>query len=150
MRPTTIVLRLPAPLLSAIALAIATTFVWSTVAVGWWWATLLIAVASGLTIAPRLSCWTIGLGGGILGWGLPLAWMAALGAPVARASTDLSSLMGYSFGALAVVVTVVVGAALSACGVWLGRAGRAGRAYLRVAVISDDTLAHDAADEGTE
>ena len=85
----------------------------------------------------------IGLGSGILGWGLPLAWMATRGAPVTRASTDLSSLMGDSFSSLAVVVTVLVGAVLSACGVWLERALRSD---LPAKITNDDPPPYEATD----
>ena len=112
------------PFLTPVATVLGTTIVWLTGAWGWWWVALVLGLVVGLMVRRRLACWCVGLGSGLLGWGLPLAWMS-ISSPVARASTDLSSLMGYSFSAMAVLVTLVVGSALGACGTWLGRALRA-------------------------
>lgn len=109
--------------LSTIRLVVATALVWVAVANGWWWATLVVGLVVGLTTRRRLACWTIGVGAGALGWGLPLLWMSFF-SPLGAASTDLSSLMGYSFSPLAVVVTVLVGTVLAVCGTWLGRVVR--------------------------
>ncbi len=111
---------------AALELVGATAVVW--IALGWgaWWVTLVVGVVVGFTVRRTRRAWVVGVGAGLLGWGLPLAWRA-LGAPVGGAARDISSLMGYSVAGVALLVTLVVGGALGACGTWLGRAARAYR-----------------------
>lgn len=104
-------------------LALATALVWAAGTLGWWWAALVVGLVDGLLVRGRSRCWTLGVGAGVLGWSLPLVWMS-FSSPVGAAARDLSSLMGYSFAATSVLVTLLVGGALGACGTWLGRALR--------------------------
>ena len=102
---------------------LAVVAVWAATVVGWWWAALPVAALLGGFLPARGWAWTTGLASGLLGWALPLAWVGRSG-QLLHASTDLSSLMGYHFGPLAIVVTVLVGTLLGLCGVWLGRVVR--------------------------
>ena len=105
-------------------LALVTVIVVLGLALGWWWVTFVAGLAAGVAVRRARRAVFVGAGAGLLGWGLPLA-TEALSSPVGRASTVISALMGYANGAVAPVVTLLVGLVLGACGVWLGRAVRA-------------------------
>ncbi len=107
-------------------LIVGVALVWASGALGWWWVALVFSLLVGFDMKSAPRAWVVGVGAGVLGWGLPLAWLAFT-QPVGLASKDLSALMGYGFAGTAVVVTVVVGGALGACGTWVGRALRSYR-----------------------
>jgi hypothetical protein len=95
--------------------------VWFANGLSWWWVTFVVGALLVVGVAPRGRAFTLAAAVGLGGWLAPLAWLS-LSTPVGRATTVLSSLMGYTFGPMALLLTGVVGLSLSLCGAWLARA----------------------------
>jgi hypothetical protein len=95
---------------------------WAGSQYGAWYAAALAAVIVGAVTRRGFSIVAGGLGG-LLSWGLMLAWMA-LREPVGKAARDVAAAIGVGIGSGAVVVvaTLAVAAVLSLCGAWLGMA----------------------------
>jgi hypothetical protein len=111
-------------LLMPAGMAGGTALVWAANASGLWWVTAIAGFASGLLLPGKLRSWVVGVGSGLLGWVLPLAWLAT-SVSLSRAGGAISALMGYGSPAIPTLLTVAVGAGLAACGTWVGRALRA-------------------------
>jgi hypothetical protein len=111
-------------LLTPAGLAGGTALVWAANVSGLWWVTTVAGFVSGLLVPGKLRSWVVGTGSGLLGWVLPLAWLAT-SISLGQAGAAISALMGYGTPAVPTLLTVAVGAGLAACGTWLGRALRA-------------------------
>jgi len=112
-----------ARLATGVALAAGTTGVWLAEAQTWWWATVIVGFAAGIVIPGKRPSWLVGTGSGLLGWALPLAFLATK-ISLPRAAIVLAALMGYGPPALPIGLTVILGTGLGACGTWVGRALR--------------------------
>jgi hypothetical protein len=98
---------------------------WLALLAGWWWLTPIIGLAIGLLLRPAGVGFLTSLCAGGLGWGLPLAVLAA-NAPVGRVANAVEGIVGlFSTGGVAILVlTIALGCILSVLGTWVGVAGR--------------------------
>jgi len=111
-------------LATGVALTAGTAGVWLAEAHTWWWATVIVGFVAGTVIPCRRLSWLVGTGSGLLGWALPLAFLATK-VSLPRAAIVIAALMGYGPPALPIGLTVLLGTGLGACGTWVGRALRA-------------------------
>jgi hypothetical protein len=103
------------------ALLAAGTIVALTLLAGDWWvaapAGFILGILTRGLLAPVLAG-----AAGLLGWGIPLAAMA-MQAPVGRAAVAIGAILGAPDplrGAVAVVLTLLIGALLGLAGSWAG------------------------------
>jgi len=102
-----------------------TAVVWIGDQIGWWWVTFLVGLAIGIALRQARQALAVALTVGGLGWGLPLALLAA-SAPVGGVALVVASLAGLpaAVGATVVILaTPLVGCILSVVGTWLGLTG---------------------------
>ena len=92
---------------------------------GAWWLALPMGVLLGASRRTQRAAILTGAGIGLLGWLLPLAWLA-LSYPIWRAASVLSGILGVGVlgPAAAVLLTGLVGALLCGAGSWIGAALR--------------------------
>ena len=98
---------------------------WLALLVGWWWVTPVVGLLIGIFLRPAGVGFLASFCAGGLGWGLPLAVLAAQ-APVGKVANTVESVIALSAtgGALILVLTIVLGILLSVVGTWAGVTGR--------------------------
>jgi hypothetical protein len=106
-------------------LAAAVAAIWLANLAGLWWVTVLAGLALGLVARRSRGAVGAGLAAGLLGWGLPLAWLAVR-VPLRPTAEAVAGVLGFpgAGGLAAYVLTLLVGALLGGAGAWLGAAAR--------------------------
>jgi len=95
--------------------------IWIGSLLSWWWLTACVGLALGLLLR---STW-LALGSSFvvsgLGWGLPLARLAA-SAPAGRVALAVESVIGLTStgGLVIILITILLGCLLSLLGTWVG------------------------------
>ncbi len=99
--------------------------IWLGGQVGWWWMTPMVGLGIGVVLRPAWLALVVSLVVGGLGWGLPLALLAA-SAPVRHLASAVESVMGLTAtgGLVIMLATVLLGCILSIVGTWVGIAGK--------------------------
>jgi hypothetical protein len=94
-------------------------------ALGVWWTALAYGLVIGVLLGRAPRALPAGTVAGILGWGLPLLWLART-APVGAMAGVLSRVLGLGAagGAASIALTLAVGGLLGLSGAWLGSALR--------------------------
>jgi hypothetical protein len=99
--------------------------IWLGGQIGWWWITPLVGGVIGIVLRPVWLALVVALAVGGLGWGLPLALLAA-SAPVGQVASAVESVIGLTAtgGLVIMLATVLLGCILSGVGAWVGIAGK--------------------------
>jgi len=101
------------------------TLIWLSGQVGWWWMTPIVGLGIGMVLRPAWLALVVSLVVGGLGWGLPLALLAA-SAPVRHLASAVESIIGLTAtdGLVIMLATVLLGCILSIVGTWVGIVGK--------------------------
>jgi hypothetical protein len=99
--------------------------VWAGAELGLWWTALAYGLVIGALLGRARTALPAALAAGVLGWGLPLLWLART-APVGATAVALSQVLGLgaASGAAPIALTLATGGLLGLCGAWLGSAAR--------------------------
>jgi hypothetical protein len=110
-----------------LALVIGVLLIWAGAVVGWWFMPFGCGVLAGL--ANRYGGWRIQALVpavalmAVAGWAIPLCFEALRGQPYWGTARVIAALLGLpASGALAIALTLLLGAAQALVGLWLGRA----------------------------
>lgn len=92
---------------------------------GLWWVAVAVGVVIGLVVRGAVGVVVTALAAGIVGWGAPLAWLAAT-QPVVSVASVMAGILGVgtSNSGLVIILTIVLGGVLCLCGAWVGSALR--------------------------
>jgi hypothetical protein len=117
--------QLPPPAAVLIGAAVAAALTAFLLGHGLWWAALPLGAALGLWLG-RWWLLPLAAASGLVGWGAPLL-VLALSAPVGGAAAVVGAVLGAppaASGAVALILTLLIGMLLALVGAWLGVAAR--------------------------
>jgi hypothetical protein len=99
--------------------------IWIGSLLGWWWLATCVGLALGILLRPAWLALVTAFVVSGLGWGLPLARLAA-GAPVGRVALAVESVIGLtsSGGVVIILITILLGCLLGILGTWVGIAAK--------------------------